>query len=89
MSVLPSNDLRISCRRSWFRPHNPTLPLLGPEEPGARWERRPTPACRLHARVRRLARARVARSGGHPHISGNLSRSPVYGRCRIREARRP
>jgi hypothetical protein len=48
----PPNDVRISCRRSSYRPHNSTLPLLGLCEPGARPEARPTPACRLHARVR-------------------------------------
>jgi hypothetical protein len=48
------NDWRISCRRSTYRPHKSTLPLLGRQEADARAERRPAPACRLHARVRLL-----------------------------------
>jgi hypothetical protein len=47
-----SNDMRISCRRSSSRPHKSTRPLLGHWECGARTERRPASACRLHARVR-------------------------------------
>ena len=48
----PPNEMRISCRRSWFRSHKPTLPLCGLKEYRARAELWPTPACRLHARVR-------------------------------------
>jgi hypothetical protein len=44
------NDLRISCRRSSYRPHKSRLPLFGLCE-GDRAELRPTSACRLHARV--------------------------------------
>ena len=50
--VRPSNDLRISCRRSAYCPHKSTLPLFGHQERGARTELRPPSACRLHARVR-------------------------------------
>ena len=49
--MLP-NGLRISCRPSSYRPHKPTLPLLGPRELSVREEPRPAQACRLHARVR-------------------------------------
>ena len=59
-SVLRSNDLRISCRRSTYRPHKSMLPLLGHQERRARRGFRPAPACRLHARVRRR-QARNAR----------------------------
>jgi hypothetical protein len=49
----PSNDLRISCGRSCWRPHKPTLPQrLHRRVPPAR-SSAPTPARRLHARVRR------------------------------------
>jgi hypothetical protein len=53
MLVPLSNEMRISCRRLSYRPHKSTLPLTGREESDARAERWPTPACRLHARVRR------------------------------------
>jgi hypothetical protein len=56
-----SNGMQISCRRSCRRPHQSTLPLFGLEEPGARTELWPTPACRLHLRVRR----RAARDAGY------------------------
>jgi hypothetical protein len=41
MPGLLPNDLRISCRQSSYRPHKPTPPLLGREDPCAQAERRP------------------------------------------------
>jgi len=57
MGVDRPNEMQISCRPSGWRPHQPTLPLFGLEGPGARTEVWPAPACRLHLRVRQLARA--------------------------------
>ena len=49
--VVTPNDLRISCRRSCWRPHKPSF-LIAPWELAARAECCAHPACRLHARVR-------------------------------------
>ena len=56
------NDWQISCRRSSSRPHKLTLPLLGHTERGARAELLPSPACRLHLRVRRRGYGTSTRS---------------------------
>ena len=59
MAVQPPNDWRISCKLSSPRPLKPSF-LIALTEPAARTELRAPPACRLHARVRRLpARSRA------------------------------
>jgi hypothetical protein len=49
--VCTPNDLRISCRRSGSRPHNPSF-LSALKDLAAQAELRAYSACRLHARVR-------------------------------------
>ena len=64
------NDMQISCRRSSHRPHKSTLPLLGLEEGATLAEPRPTPACRLHLRVRPHATRNPAAPAQSTHGTG-------------------
>ena len=67
--------MRISCRRSCRRPHKPSL-LIAPEELAARAEPCALSACRLHARVRPLARAEL----NGPPDGDALEQAAVRGR---------
>jgi len=85
-SQQPPYVWRISCRPSCWRPHKPTLPLSGREEGRAGAEFRPTPACRLHARVGRHA--------GHdpvqplPLQARGAVQGPRYAFSQLRTAKR-
>jgi hypothetical protein len=87
--VRPPNGLQISCRRSCSRPHKLTLPLLGLEEGDAPAEPRPTPACRLHLRVRHQPWARSPISTGARRTGAPVARLGPSGASVRRAPRTP
>jgi hypothetical protein len=66
--VLLANDLRISCRLSSPRPHQPMLPLPGRTGGRARPERRPPPGLSGCMRGLGGARGGTARLTARPHV---------------------